>query len=188
MLSAAWDALSDAQRKPMGAESEEFLWLEGGSVSVRSPSGSGRRSPDVGIPQNPTPSCHLRPIPVWWASGTARVGHAARFGQSALAPTACRAPSRLPVVQSIAYLKNVPEATLIDGSDYEAARERQEAYYVMRELPGQPFSFPVIAAVFRKKDHAAVMHGCKKVEALVATDPDLRARLRKLTRRVGAAI
>ena len=36
----------------------------------------------------------------------------------------------LPVVQSIAYLKNVPEATLIDGSDYEAARERQEAYYV----------------------------------------------------------
>ena len=97
------------------------------------------------------------------------------------------AAQALPFVRRIAKWKELSPDRLLNGRDSIIAKERQEAYYVLRELPGRPFSYPVIALVFGKKDHSAVISGCKKVEARVAGDPELGARLRNLTRRVGAA-
>ena len=92
----------------------------------------------------------------------------------------------LPFVGRIARGKKMPTSLLVNGSDATTARERQEALYVLRGLPGRPFSFPTIAAAFGKKDHTTVMAGCKKVEERIALDPGLGARLRNLTKRVGA--
>lgn len=98
-----------------------------------------------------------------------------------------KAARALPFVRRIAKWKKVSPTRLITGRDYVTSRERQEAMFVLRELPGRPFSYPIIAAVFGKKDHTTVISGCRAVEARIANDPGLGARLRNLTRRIGAA-
>lgn len=93
----------------------------------------------------------------------------------------------IPYVRRIAKWKKISPELLVNGREAAVARERQEAYHILRELPGQPFSFPTIALAFGLKDHTAVIHGCRVVEERIANDPRLRARLRTITRRIGAA-
>jgi len=90
-------------------------------------------------------------------------------------------------IRRIAQWKRMKPEMLVSGKDMFSAHQRQEAYLILRELPGRPFSFPVIAEAFGKKDHAAVLTGVAKVKERIANDPGLGARLRQLARRIGAA-
>jgi hypothetical protein len=92
----------------------------------------------------------------------------------------------MPFIRRIARAKHLDPSSLVNGTDLFTARQRHEAFFVLREVPGRPFSFPVIAAAFGK-DHATVIDGCRKVEQRIAADAELGVRLRGLARRVGAA-
>ena len=65
------------------------------------------------------------------------------------------------------------------------ARPRQVAMYLAREMT--PRSLPEIGRAFGGRDHTTVMHAVRRVEALMACDPKLKAtveRLRQETPRV----
>jgi chromosomal replication initiator protein len=55
------------------------------------------------------------------------------------------------------------------------ARPRQIAMYLCKSLT--TFSYPEIGKNFGGKDHTTVMHGVKKIEALLVTDQKLRNQL-----------
>jgi hypothetical protein len=93
----------------------------------------------------------------------------------------------MPFIVRIAKRKNLKPESLIEDRDATTTRDRQETYWILRELTKCSFSYPEIAAAFNKKDHSAVIHGCKKVEERFTGDPGLEARLRGVARRVGAA-
>ena len=63
------------------------------------------------------------------------------------------------------------------------------AVYLARELTGE--SYPALGRQFGGRDHSTMMGACERAEALLALEPDLRARVNKirgeLTREVGAA-
>jgi chromosomal replication initiator protein len=59
---------------------------------------------------------------------------------------------------------------------------RQVAMYLAREVGG--LSLPRIGAGFGR-DHTTVLHACRKVEADLADDPELAARVRQLRQELG---
>lgn len=61
----------------------------------------------------------------------------------------------------------------------EVVRPRQIAMYATRVLTGK--SFPDIARHFRR-DHSTVLHGCQKMAALAAVDPDFAAEFEEIKR------
>jgi chromosomal replication initiator protein len=60
------------------------------------------------------------------------------------------------------------------------ARPRQIAMYLSKTLT--PKSLADIGAKFGKKDHTTVMHAIKKIEELMASDPDFREEVNLLSR------
>jgi chromosomal replication initiator protein len=59
---------------------------------------------------------------------------------------------------------------------------RQVAMYLAREVA--KLSLPRIGAAFGR-DHTTVLHACRKVEAAMATDDVLKARVRQLRGELG---
>lgn len=69
------------------------------------------------------------------------------------------------------------------------ARPRQVAMYLAREMT--PRSLPEIGRAFGGRDHSTVLHAVRRVEALMAREPELKAtveRLLKETPRAGPEI
>jgi chromosomal replication initiation ATPase DnaA len=52
----------------------------------------------------------------------------------------------------------------------EYARPRQIAMYAIRQLCPH-LSLPVIARVLERKDHTTILHGVRRIEALIKTHP-----------------
>ena len=66
------------------------------------------------------------------------------------------------------------------GSAREIARPRQVAMYLSKQLT--PKSLPDIGRRFGGRDHTTVIHAVKQIEKLRATDAELDADIRLLTR------
>ena len=65
---------------------------------------------------------------------------------------------------------------------YHIALARQVAMYICREIT--PFSYPVIAVHFGKRDHTTAMHACKKIEARIYCDADFAFEVADLIRKL----
>lgn len=59
---------------------------------------------------------------------------------------------------------------------------RQVAMYLSRELTD--LSLPVIGAAFGGKDHATVVHACKKIQRLLNEEPEVYKQVHELTNRI----
>lgn len=59
------------------------------------------------------------------------------------------------------------------------ARPRQVAMYAMRELCPH-LSFPAIGRLLGNRDHTTILHGVRKVEALLPTNPDFARDVRNV--------
>ena len=64
----------------------------------------------------------------------------------------------------------------------EVARPRQVAMYLSKQLT--PKSLPDIGRRFGGRDHTTVIHAVKQIEKLRASDPDIDAAIRLLTRQL----
>lgn len=64
----------------------------------------------------------------------------------------------------------------------EVARPRQVAMYLSKLLT--PKSLPDIGRLFGNRDHTTVIHACRQVTRLIAEDPEIRADVRRLTRKL----
>jgi len=98
----------------------------------------------------------------------------------ALLPAAASRPVTIPVLQ-----KTVAEHFGIRVEEMRAKRRtkgvafpRQVAMYLARELTDA--SLPRIGDEFGGRDHTTVMHACERVKEVLAQDPQLAARLKKL--------
>lgn len=65
-----------------------------------------------------------------------------------------------------------------DRRDRSTSRPRQVAFYLARELT--PLSLPHIGRHFGFRDHTTVMHGIRRIGALVAKDAELAATVARL--------
>lgn len=69
----------------------------------------------------------------------------------------------------------IPKESMTCKARYRSvARPRQIAMFLMRELCPH-LSYPGIGRVMGRRDHTTVMHGVRKIEELLLTDPDLAA-------------
>lgn len=59
------------------------------------------------------------------------------------------------------------------------SRPRQLAMYLCRELT--PRSLPQIGRAFGNRDHTTVIHACRQIERLKATDPAIAAAVEEIT-------
>lgn len=64
----------------------------------------------------------------------------------------------------------------------EVARPRQIAMYLSKLLT--PKSLPDIGRLFGNRDHTTVIHACRQITRLIAEDPEIRADVRRLTRKL----
>jgi chromosomal replication initiator protein len=64
-------------------------------------------------------------------------------------------------------------------------RPRQIAMYLAKTLTMR--SLPEIGRKFGGRDHTTVLHGVRKIEALVAIDGELDGEIQQLKRRLGGA-
>lgn len=55
------------------------------------------------------------------------------------------------------------------------ARPRQIAFYLVKEFTGRPLT--VIGREFGGRDHTTIMHGIRKIEALMPVNPAIRAQV-----------
>ena len=62
------------------------------------------------------------------------------------------------------------------------ARPRQLAMWLARQTTGS--SLPVIASAFLKDDHTTVLHACRVIERLRASDPKMRETSDRLHQRL----
>lgn len=62
----------------------------------------------------------------------------------------------------------------------DVARPRQVAMYLSRRLTLR--SLPEIGRRFGNRDHTTVMHACRRIEQLSATDPELATSVKIITR------
>jgi chromosomal replication initiator protein len=58
------------------------------------------------------------------------------------------------------------------------ARPRQVAMYLARELTGR--SLPAIGRAFGGRDHTTILHALRRVEALMANNPQIAMAVREL--------
>lgn len=58
------------------------------------------------------------------------------------------------------------------------ARPRQIGYYLAREFTGR--SLPVIGREFGRADHTSVLHGIRRIEALIETDTNIRGHVERI--------
>lgn len=70
-------------------------------------------------------------------------------------------------VEFISHRRNAP-----------MVRVRQIAMYLARDLT--PQSFPTIGRIMGGRDHTTILHGCRKIQGLMAADPDLAAEVDRL--------
>ncbi len=63
----------------------------------------------------------------------------------------------------------------------DAVRPRQIAMYLSSRLAGR--SLPQIGRAFGGRDHATALHAVRKVESLISTDPDFKARVDQIASR-----
>lgn len=69
-------------------------------------------------------------------------------------------------------------------------RPRQVAFYLARKhkrVLGKPASFPEIGRRFGGKDHTTVLHGCRQVERLIASDAYWAATVEEIERELGVS-
>jgi chromosomal replication initiator protein len=64
------------------------------------------------------------------------------------------------------------EITAKGRSIGEVVRARQIAHYLARKMTGR--SYPEIGRQIGDADHSTVIHGCRKIEALLTTNPEVR--------------
>lgn len=63
---------------------------------------------------------------------------------------------------------------------------RQVAMYLCKKLTAK--SLPEISRLFGNRDHTTVLHGVRKIERLLATDPELRARVDAIAESLGGVV
>jgi chromosomal replication initiator protein len=68
----------------------------------------------------------------------------------------------------------------------ELAFARHVAMYLCRELAKS--SFPEIARKFGGRDHATVIHACRKISRCIKEDPRVSAVVSEIAQRLGAAL
>lgn len=101
---------------------------------------------------------------------------------------ACRDPAG-PVRPSIAAIKvevvaefGVARRALEGPSRYRVVvRPRQVAMYLSARLAGK--SLPQIGRAFGRRDHTTALHAVRKVESLIAADPEFKARVDRIASR-----
>jgi chromosomal replication initiator protein len=90
-----------------------------------------------------------------------------------------REPAVGEIVRRVASAFAVSERELLGASRLRnVLRARQVAMYLAREITG--LSLPRIGLAFADRHHSTVLHACQKVEAELATDAALAARVREL--------
>jgi len=89
-----------------------------------------------------------------------------------------------PLIAAVAAARGMEERHLVGASRVAAVvRARDEASWVIRDMvriDGEPISYPMIGLALGGRDHSTVIAACRRVEARIARDPDLRLRLRLL--------
>jgi chromosomal replication initiator protein len=77
------------------------------------------------------------------------------------------------VLRVVAEVTDTPMAALLgQRRTRRVTRPRQLAAYLMRELCPH-LSFPSIGRLIGNRDHTTIMHACRNIESLLATDVDL---------------
>jgi len=110
------------------------------------------------------------------------------FARSVLASTlpARQAPVSVEdVVRAVCHHFNLRSSDLLGKDRHRSvAQARHVAIYLCRQR--LKCSYPELGRHFGHRDHTSVMHAVKKVEALKATDADLRGHLDAIERKLGA--
>jgi hypothetical protein len=75
------------------------------------------------------------------------------------------------VIRLVCKHYNISRADILSSRRSQGiVRPRQVAFYLCKELTGR--SLPEIGRKFGDKDHTTVLHGVRKIEQLIANDPE----------------
>lgn len=89
------------------------------------------------------------------------------------------------VIRVVGDLTNTTRHELLgQRRDRRIARPRQVAMLLARDIVGKSTS--VIGDYMGRRDHTTVMHGCRRIEALMETDGDIAALVREASTRLRA--
>jgi chromosomal replication initiator protein len=89
------------------------------------------------------------------------------------------------VVRAVCHHFNLRSSDLLGKDRHRSvAQARHVAIYLCRQR--LKCSYPELGRHFGHRDHTSVMHAVKKVEALRASDPDLRGHIDAIERKLGA--
>lgn len=94
-----------------------------------------------------------------------------------------------PVTKMVCGEFNVRPADLTGPSRHRHfVRPRQLAMWLIKEVGGPRYSYPQIGQMFGGRDHTTVMHAVRVVNDLRDNDPEYRARVDGMERRLVAQI